>query len=301
MGCGGHSCEAVNKVQLATLKGMLGPDAEWTFLAGSEAWEYYEGEPIVSDMEKLIAGKSQLMNWYMDKAHEGPGRSNRSKQFDPSVDVEFYDIQESIDKVLQFINENGPFDVIVGFSQACILLHMVIGWLRQQPLTDETSSPNIMDVQNMDVQRIGRERAGNKMCSAEDMPWRLSIFVSGMHVRDRRWQHLVDTPSKAQHPTVFINGKADGYYDYAQDGFGCGSSQEEYYQNPLVLSHDQAHEFPTLQPRAREIYNNVIDQIWYHCGGRLDETVPTAPMNIPGSGGKSDLKALVGPQRPPPA
>lgn len=278
--CGGHSCEAVNKMQVAALKNALGPIAEWTYLVGSKVWEYYDGEPIPSDMEKMIAGKSPLYNWYLDKAHEGPGRLNRDKQFDPSVKVEYYDIPEVLEKFEKFLDDNAdgesnpPFDVIVAFSQGCIMLHMLIGHLRKRQLKDST-------------------RLQNKLCSPEEMPWRMSVMVSGMHVRDKEWQHLVDTPTKSTHPVIFVNGKADEYFDYARDGFGS-LSQEEYYENPLVLNHEGSHEFPPAGPRATEIYSTIIDQIWYHCGGRLDSP-PPAPANSGSAGGKFDLKAFLGP------
>jgi len=285
---GGHSCEAINKVQTAMLKNRLGQTAEWSHLAGSKVWEWYDGEPTPTDTEKMFAGKNPLMNWYLDKAHEtGTGRLNRDKQFDPNVDVEFFDIPEVLDHLEKFIEENGPFDVIVAFSQACIILHMLIGRLRKRALKDNLPEP------------LGRSE--HQKSSAEEMPWRLSCFFSGMHVRDRRWQNLVETDAKSSHPTVFVYGKADEYYDYAKDGFGS-RSQEDYYEKPLVLEHEESHQFPSVLPRANEINDRVIDKIWSHCGGRLfDEPVPTPPaITAGGAGGKSDLWAIVGPQRPPP-
>jgi hypothetical protein len=278
--CGGHSCEAVNKMQTAQLKSMLGPNAEWTYLAGSKVWEYYDGEPIPSDTEKMIAGKNPLMNWYLDKAQEGPGRLNRDKQFDPSIKVDFFDIPEVLETFEKYLDENGAqtdnaFDVIVAFSQGCIMLHMLIGHLRKRKLQDKT-------------------RVENKACSSEEMPWRMSIMVSGMHVRDKAWQHLVETPTKSTHPVIFVNGKADEYFDYARDGFGTSKSQEEYYENPIVLNHDQSHEFPS-GPRGTEIYNTVIDQIWHHCGGRPDSAAAAAPSTSGSGGGKFDLKSFLGP------
>lgn len=78
--CGGHSCESISKIQTAAFKGRLGAIADWVYLAGSKEWTWYDGEPTPSDMEKMIAGKNTLNNWYLDKAHEtGTGRLNRDK------------------------------------------------------------------------------------------------------------------------------------------------------------------------------------------------------------------------------
>merc|ERR1712187_361044 len=102
--------------------------------------------------------------------------------------------------------------------------------------------------------------------TTDSMPWRISLFFNGMHVRDKRYFHLFDKPLTG-HPTVFVYGREDEYYEYARDGFG-NKPQEEYYENPLVLTHNQSHEFPTIMPRAKQIYDKVCAEIWRHCGGK---------------------------------
>ncbi|CAK9094631.1 unnamed protein product [Durusdinium trenchii] len=53
---GGHSCTEVLRFQCANLQQALGRDAcEWTYIEGTEDWNWFEGEPIVSDMEKTLA------------------------------------------------------------------------------------------------------------------------------------------------------------------------------------------------------------------------------------------------------
>jgi hypothetical protein len=64
-----------------------------------------------------------------------------------------------------------------------------------------------------------------------------------------------------------VYGKEDEYYEYAKDGFG-NKQQEEYYENVVSLTHDQGHEFPTAQPRAKQIYDKVTAEIWKACGGK---------------------------------
>merc|ERR1719203_207684 len=95
---GGHACIPVIKFQTNQLKMALGKDAaEFVYLEGTKNWQWYEGEPTVSDMEERIAGGKQLKNWYDDRCHEPGGeerdffglkahfkndRPNSQKQFD---------------------------------------------------------------------------------------------------------------------------------------------------------------------------------------------------------------------------
>jgi len=235
--CGGHSCKYVIKYQTTPLRLALGKDvAEWTFVEGDQDWTWKPGEPVPTDMEEKIAQGKQLKNWYMDEPHTGSDdpRENREKQFDPSVTVEYFDIPETLSRWTTYITENGPFDVVVGFSQACIMMHLLIGSLK----------------------------------GLDDLPWRLSVFFNGMHIRDERFFHLVE--AKSRHPTVHIFGKADEYYHYARDGFGTAPRvQEEYYENPVVLTHEQGHMFPTEEPRAKDIYDGVTKEIFKFCGLKI--------------------------------
>lgn len=252
--CGGHSCKAVINFQTSMLKRALGKDAEWTFVEGNKEWFWYEGEPTLGEAELMLSKGTQVKNWYMDTCHEAGGvktdRTNRDKQFDPLTTVEYKEVEEVVEYWKNWIIDNGPFDVVVGFSQACILLHLLIGHLRNEP-------PR------------GAEKYSDRWMharySAEQMPWRCSVLVSGMHIRDKRYFHLFD--KKSPHPTIQVYGKSDEYYEYGRTGFGI-KPQEEYYVDPVVLVHEQGHEFPTAMPRAKKVYDTIVAEIWRHCGGR---------------------------------
>mmetsp|Transcript_96928 Transcript_96928/g.312959 ORF Transcript_96928/g.312959 Transcript_96928/m.312959 type:complete len:591 (+) Transcript_96928:67-1839(+) len=264
---GGHSCIPVIKFQTNQLKMALGRDAaEFTYIEGTKDWEWYEGEPKVSDMEERIAGGKQLKNWYFDRVHEEGGeekeilglkahvrtnRENSKKQFDPTSVVEYFDIDAVVEDLISYIDKEGPFDVVVGFSQGAIFMHLLIAYMRKRAVAGREKYPH---------------RWQHARHSADQMPWRISVFFNGMHVRDKNYFHLFDKKLEG-HPTVFVYGKEDEYYEYARDGFG-NKPQEEYYDNPLVLVHNQSHEFPSQMPRAKEIYDKVCAQIWRHCGGK---------------------------------
>jgi len=248
---GGHSCTEVLRYQSAPLRQALGRDlCEFTFIEGTEDWTWFEGEPIVSDMEKKLAKGAQLKNWYMDSITEATptDKPNREKQFDPTSRVEYHKIPEKVAKLRELIFEEGPFDVLVAFSQGCIMTHLLIGHLRKE-----------------DPSQAASKRWHFTRNEPEQMPWRMSVFFNGMHIRDQEYMDLFDTPSP--HPTVHVFGKADEFYDYGRDGFGY-KPQEEYYVDPLIFTHPEGHSFPTQPPRAREIYNRIAAEVWRRCGGR---------------------------------
>lgn len=248
---GGHSCTEVLRFQCANLQQALGRDAcEWTYIEGTEDWNWFEGEPIVSDMEKTLAKGAQLKNWYMDSITEATPteKPNREKQFDPASRVVYHKIPEKVEKLKELIFEEGPFDVVVAFSQGCIMMHLLIGHLRKEDPSAQKA-----------------KRWHHTRNSPEEMPWRLSVFFNGMHIRDQDYMHLFETPSP--HPTVHIFGKADEFYDYGRDGFGY-KPQEEYYEDPLIFTHEEGHNFPTQPPRSRQIYSRVASEVWRRCGGR---------------------------------
>merc|ERR1712083_543563 len=112
-----------------------------------------------------------------------------------------------------------------------------------------------------------KTREDNRRNSPDQMPWRLSLIFNGMHVRDKRYFDMFDGP-KLPHPTVMVYGKADEYYDYSKTGFE-NKPQHEYFENPIMMEHEQDHMFPTDQPRAKQIYDKCVDEIWKHCGGRV--------------------------------
>eukprot|EP00747_Dinoflagellata_sp_TGD_P084370 gnl/TRDRNA2_/TRDRNA2_162485_c0_seq3.p1 gnl/TRDRNA2_/TRDRNA2_162485_c0~~gnl/TRDRNA2_/TRDRNA2_162485_c0_seq3.p1 ORF type:complete len:115 (+),score=26.54 gnl/TRDRNA2_/TRDRNA2_162485_c0_seq3:42-386(+) len=97
------------------------------------------------------------------------------------------------------------------------------------------------------------------------MPWRISVFFNGMHIRDSRYHVLFD--KKAKQPTVLVFGQKDEYYKYAKEGW-CGDKPiANYYENPLVLEHGEGHQFPSQQPHANEIYQQICAEIWKQCEG----------------------------------
>eukprot|EP00747_Dinoflagellata_sp_TGD_P208417 gnl/TRDRNA2_/TRDRNA2_81905_c0_seq1.p1 gnl/TRDRNA2_/TRDRNA2_81905_c0~~gnl/TRDRNA2_/TRDRNA2_81905_c0_seq1.p1 ORF type:complete len:558 (-),score=138.19 gnl/TRDRNA2_/TRDRNA2_81905_c0_seq1:50-1669(-) len=229
--CGGHATVDIIKYQATPLRMALGKDdVDFTYLEGFKVWEWYEGEPEPSDFEKQITKGKPLKNWYLDKAHDDRKIENRLKQFDPKVFVEYYDVEESVRQLDEYIEKNGPFDCITGFSQAAIMVHLLIGFKRKKK---------------------------------EHMPWRCQVFFAPMHIRDKRYFDLFDT--KHNMPTMMVFGKADEYYDYCRDGFG-NKPCEEYYEHNTVMTHAEDHMWPSKNPDADTIYKAAAAEMWKWCG-----------------------------------
>merc|ERR1712224_359899 len=112
---GGHACNAVMKFQCSGLKAHMGDIAEWDYIEGPCDWDWYKGEPEVTEMEAKIASGKQLKNWYLDTPHtpDDDDRLNRGKQFGPEVWVEYKDVPASIKYLRDYIEKNGPFDVLI--------------------------------------------------------------------------------------------------------------------------------------------------------------------------------------------
>mmetsp|Transcript_72415 Transcript_72415/g.172589 ORF Transcript_72415/g.172589 Transcript_72415/m.172589 type:complete len:563 (-) Transcript_72415:93-1781(-) len=234
--CGGHSCTETLKFQCARLRQAIGKDvAEWVYLEGTAPWHPAPQEPELTETEVKLANGRQLKNWYDDYVHapEGDRRKFRDQQFDWKLDVEYYDIPKKLEEFQAELEQHKPFDVIVAFSQGTIFTQLLLGCLRKQ---------------------------------GQEIPWRINLFFAGMHIRDKQWEHLYDTPSDL--PTVLVFGKDDEFYDYQRTGLGTGRVIEKCFESPIVLEHAQGHVFPTDDPTASEIYGRCASEVWKWCGGK---------------------------------
>merc|ERR550525_1089021 len=102
------------------------------------------------------------------KAHVKTDRENSKKQFDETTRVEYFDIDKVVEEFIDYVYKEGPFDAVVAFSQGGIFLHMVIGYLRKKAVGGREMYP---------------ERWQHQRNSTEQMPWRITCFFNGMHIR----------------------------------------------------------------------------------------------------------------------
>merc|ERR1712032_1331991 len=105
----------------------------------------------------------------------------QEKLFDTSVKFTYEEVEDAVDYVLDYINRNGPYDALFGFSQGCIIIHLIAAILRERGLP---------------------------------VPWKFSALFCGMKVRDNRFAELFDVPLRV--PCVQVYGRQDPYYDYGR-------------------------------------------------------------------------------------
>merc|ERR1712038_2081267 len=132
------------KFQTAQLRQGSGKDVEWALEEGTYLHPISEEllPTMLSPIElQLVAKRKKIFSWYEDIYRNGetghpltapPGGSMKEHQFNPSVRVESVDIPEKVRLLRTYLEENGPFDVIVAFSQACMMVHYLVGHLRQE-------------------------------------------------------------------------------------------------------------------------------------------------------------------------
>ncbi|CAE7562671.1 unnamed protein product [Symbiodinium natans] len=128
---GGGSNTNIMEYQVMPLRRILGDQAEWDFLNGGRDWKFNDGHGVPSIMKTLAAGMP-FFGWYGVENDDKTTRTYEEKLFDPSVTFTYKEVDTGVDRVLQRIKERGPVDVILGFSQGCIVSHLVAGLLRER-------------------------------------------------------------------------------------------------------------------------------------------------------------------------
>lgn len=221
---GGGSNGNIMRFQVSPLKQLLGEKVEWHFLEGGRSWEFAAGQEPPAIM-KSLAGDMPFRGWYGVVHDDDSDRSYSEKLFDLSVEFTYQEVEAAVDRIVEHMRAMGPFDVVLGFSQGCVMSHLVAATLRDR---------------------------------GEPLPWRLSLLFNGMRVRDERYRRLFEPPLAL--PCVMVFGRTDEFFEYGR------ASQLELYEDPVILEHEEGHRFPSRQPRAKEIYQEVARQVLRHCG-----------------------------------
>jgi len=177
---GGGSNANIMKYQTTELRKSLGNQAEWDFLNGRRLWK----DQVNSEMMVALSKGEPFRGWYAVECEEDGGPTDRSyhdKLFDKSVKFTYDEVETGVDYVLAHIQDHGPFDVLLGFSQGCIVTHLIAATLRQR---------------------------------GQAIPWALSVFFCGIPVRDNKYMDLFNDPLPVR--SVQIYGKEDEMYDYGK-------------------------------------------------------------------------------------
>jgi len=152
------------------------PGADWQFLNGPRVWKDQES---ATELIRQLARGDCLRGWYGVTIQNDDDRLYIEKLMDPKVNFTYEEVEKAVEYVMDHIKKNGPFDILVGFSQGCIMTHLVAGLLRER---------------------------------GEELPWRVAVQFCGMRVRDSKYERLFEQPLDT--PCIQIYGKEDPYYEY---------------------------------------------------------------------------------------
>lgn len=173
---GGGSNARIMEYQTMALRKALGDRAEWRYLDGRRIWET-DQKP--DEMMVALAKGEPFRGWYA-VTNDGPKDADyNAKLFDPSVNFTYDEVEKGVEYVQSTLEKDGPFDVVVAFSQGCVIAHLVAALIRER---------------------------------GDPMPWRLSVLFAGMKVRDGRYERLFEEPLEV--PCLQIYGRQDPFYDY---------------------------------------------------------------------------------------
>mmetsp|Transcript_94320 Transcript_94320/g.177476 ORF Transcript_94320/g.177476 Transcript_94320/m.177476 type:complete len:243 (+) Transcript_94320:71-799(+) len=157
---GGENSQAM-EFRMRPLQRLLGSDVEITCLDGGLPWQGAV-DPDIRSMFGESDGK-KIWGWY--------GTSE-----DAAGGLSYSGVEQSIFRIERFIEDHGPFDVLVGFSQGCSMITLLTATLSQ----------------------------------AGDLPWRANLLCNGVPPKDGRYDHLFTAGLEV--PSVHVLGKADPHY-----------------------------------------------------------------------------------------
>lgn len=169
---GGGSNSNIMRVQVAQLKTALG-EAEWHFLDGPRPWSFESGcgpDPLT----EALADDMPFLGWYDIGFSEGATGTHAQKFLDPGVVVTYSNVEPGLEFLLEHLRSRGPFDVLVAFSQGCVMAHLAADALR----------------------------------ASGEAPWRVSVLVGGLSPQDRRFAERFEAPL-AEPAALLVQGRQD--------------------------------------------------------------------------------------------
>lgn len=220
--------------QTRELRALLGQEAEFVFLNGPmEA----EGDSDAT-IERVYADHKPFYEWWRQRT---PGGSDIKDAAEAAKAIqlsetgeeqhsatEYIGLEQSIAHVDEQIRKQGPFDVLLGFSQGCVMITLLTMWyLKQQ----------------------------------KPRPWKLNLLFNGYRAYGTNAQYLFSDSDgkklKVPAPSVHVLGQKDPL---------CAEGEQlsTMYKSNLVLHHDGTHRFPSRK-RNPEVYNAILRGIEQHC------------------------------------
>lgn len=142
----------------------------------------------------------------------------------------------------------------VNYEELAVAVEKVLGYIREYGPFDA-----ILGCAEGSL--VSHLLAGTLQARGEDIPWKVNIIFNGMPATDPKCQRLFESPL-SQPPAVMVFGRKNIMSQ-------SKASQVAMYSDCCIIEHDEGSQFPTLQPGARHVYEEVARQILVHCGTPL--------------------------------
>jgi len=216
---GGQSSIKVNEYQTFDLKkrlrDALGVEPEFTFVSGPREQEKKDIDPRLL---KMFGEDGDYFSWYGIQHPPLNGRSYFDALFDWSVPFQYLEVEKGVQIVREQLRRDGPYDVLVGFSQGCVAINLTTAMMIQEG-------------------------------ESELLP-KLNVLFNGLPVRDGAFRHLFLEPLPAP-AAIKIFGRKDPFYDF-------GKAHMERYASEEILEWDGAHRFPTDDGVMQAVVDRIV-------------------------------------------
>ncbi|BBM98958.1 hypothetical protein MPTK1_1g17540 [Marchantia polymorpha subsp. ruderalis] len=152
----------------------------------------------------------------------------------------FFNYRESLAYIMDFMEKNGPFDGVLGFSQGCTLAGCLVA------------------VQQRKWEILGK--------SAADLPpIRFYIAIAGAHLRDPGI-HDVYLGSPIDVPSLHFSGEKDPLHEPSTFFL-------RYWKDPVVITHPAGHTVPRLDETTEKTVVTFLKQFHTAQPAAADEIV----------------------------
>lgn len=139
---GGGSNKRINGMQVARVRRALERASQQRididFLEGTRTTPLVEVDPLL----KKLFGDGPYFSWYGVTNDGEASRTNAEKLNDPSVHYTYVEAEEALDRVEAFIEQHGPYDGLLGFSQGSIMLTMLTARRLRRASRGEAAPPS---------------------------------------------------------------------------------------------------------------------------------------------------------------
>lgn len=206
----------VLRQQTAGLRRVLGTsDTEWHFLDGT-----FDARGAARDEVLETFGRDQPYFEWWDAVQRDDG-------------TYFYEgLEQTLQRVEQYVDDRGPFDVVLGFSQGAALTSTLTAHCQAQ----------------------GRP-----------IPWHLCVCVAGFRPRSVQTDQLfIEGSALIDVPSIHVVGTADPLAKSTRNLVDRYVNVSSSGHERLVLEHSEGHKFPTPSKHV-ELYQTLATSMRAVC------------------------------------